>query len=172
MAHPCGDFDTQWVKSHFIPFYLDLGSPWSVIDLISENPDLIWSQGPCLCFWRDPRVALWQLQSPETAWGYEDGLEVPWCRQFLPTLMSLYIAHNLSSINICLIRQYKRTPFGNSLIQLHFTRQKLIQDDSRKNYTLTDLGEERNWIFLTYCLASFPLLSSCRAMFLSKEKLM
>ena len=85
-------------------FTSDLGSPWSDVDLISEKPDLIWSQGPCLCFWRDPHVTLWQSQSPEAAWGCENGLEVPWCRRFLSTLVSLYFAHNRSSMNICFVK--------------------------------------------------------------------
>lgn len=158
-----------WYSVSEVPFYsILLGFRFTLIchwshkwkprsDLVPRTLALLLKRPPC-CF--------------VTTSVSRDGLEVPWCRQFLPTLMSLYIAHNLSSINICLIKQYTRTPFGNSLIQLHFTKQELIQDDSRKNYTLTDLGEERNWIFLTYSLTSFPLFSSCRAMFLSKEKLM
>ena len=42
------------------------------------------SQVPCLCFWRDPCVAFWQPHSPETAWGYENGLEVPDSGDFSP----------------------------------------------------------------------------------------
>ena len=40
MAHPCGDLDTQWVKSHFIPFYF--GFRFTLICHWSHKKTQIW----------------------------------------------------------------------------------------------------------------------------------